>query len=333
METPVFSTWQRIFFAAYLLFAGFAAWQVSTRTNASTGYFDEICRRSSLGNEGAQAADQFEHRHSILGPLVINDLRDNFGFPTLQESNAALGALPDLNQRLAEEEDRAIFWSRVLMGLSLAYLILVASKKNSATKRNLLWALTAVSAVFFAVGISTSALVIYTDIPVKFLGITPVIQHQVRSISAVVIALFKGGHWAFGAFVLIFSVVTPLLKMALTIYGSLASSPSTNAGINRLLTVFSKWSMADVFVAAILLACFAIKSDSSTHVIPCRGLYYFAGYCFLSMITTSMLHKLSDPRAKEAPILGWKSGIPYLAELVSAAVFLCCIQYLKSGTH
>lgn len=39
--------------------------------------------------------------------------------------------------------------------------------------------------------------------------------------------------------------------------------------------------------AAVLLACFTIKSAGGTQVIPFRGLYYFAGYCLVSMVTTS----------------------------------------------
>jgi hypothetical protein len=47
--------------------------------------------------------------------------------------------------------------------------------------------------------------------------------------------------------------------------------------------------MADVFVAAVLLGVFAMKNQQATRAFPCIGLYYFAGYCLLSMMTTVLL--------------------------------------------
>jgi peptidoglycan/LPS O-acetylase OafA/YrhL len=47
--------------------------------------------------------------------------------------------------------------------------------------------------------------------------------------------------------------------------------------------------MADVFVAAVLLALYALKFQEATKSIPCLGLYYFIGYCLLSLSTTQLL--------------------------------------------
>ncbi|HUB67998.1 MAG TPA: hypothetical protein VL981_10990, partial [Candidatus Methylacidiphilales bacterium] len=46
---------------------------------------------------------------------------------------------------------------------------------------------------------------------------------------------------------------------------------------------------ADVFVAGVLLSLFALKAQEATKSIPCLGLYYFIGYCLLSMTTTELL--------------------------------------------
>src|ERR1700734_3594190 len=47
--------------------------------------------------------------------------------------------------------------------------------------------------------------------------------------------------------------------------------------------------MADVFVAGVLLSIYALKAQEATKSIPCLGLYYFIGYCLLSMSTTQLI--------------------------------------------
>src|SRR5580692_2604593 len=47
--------------------------------------------------------------------------------------------------------------------------------------------------------------------------------------------------------------------------------------------------MADVFVAGVILALYALKTQEATKSIPCLGLYYFIGYCMVSMTTTELL--------------------------------------------
>ena len=66
-------------------------------------------------------------------------------------------------------------------------------------------------------------------------------------------------------------------------------SKALNYKIGQLLHTIGKWSMADVFVAGVLLALFALKAQEATKSIPCLGLYYFIGYCLLSMTTTELL--------------------------------------------
>ena len=62
--------------------------------------------------------------------------------------------------------------------------------------------------------------------------------------------------------------------------------------------------MADVFVAAVLLSLYALKFQQATKSIPCLGLYYFIGYCLLSLGTTELLTRsghVSRHEAKRAP--------------------------------
>ena len=59
--------------------------------------------------------------------------------------------------------------------------------------------------------------------------------------------------------------------------------------------------MADVFVAAILLALYALKFQQATKSVPCLGLYYFIGYCLVSLSTTELLTRsgiTGNPRGR-----------------------------------
>src|SRR6201999_3107577 len=98
-----------------------------------------------------------------------------------------------------------------------------------------------------------------------------------------------GGHWIIGGFLLLFRIVTPLTKVTLTFFVTASSSKEINFRIGEFLHTIGKWSMADVFVAAVLLALYALKFQEATKSIPCLGLYYFIGYCLMSMTTTELL--------------------------------------------
>ena len=94
---------------------------------------------------------------------------------------------------------------------------------------------------------------------------------------------------AIGGLLLLFSILTPLTKATLTYFVTASHSKTVNYRIVQFLHTIGKWSMADVFVAGVLLALFALKSQEATKSIPCLGLYYFIGYCLLSLTTTELL--------------------------------------------
>ena len=116
-----------------------------------------------------------------------------------------------------------------------------------------------------------------------------VLQHQVRGIAAIIRELLATGHWVVGGFLFLFSILTPLTKAALTFFITGSKNKKLNFKIGELLHAIGKWSMADVFVAGILLSLFALKAQEATKSVPCLGLYYFTGYCLLSMTTAELL--------------------------------------------
>lgn len=329
-RTPagVFPRWGLALACLYALCAGTAAWRTVHHTIAATDILDHIMAEESIGNAGAQAAAHFKNQHQIVGSFVVAYLKGHSSLPSLKASNLALAETVRLKAAMALEDARGTAWSRVLMGLSLLYVALAALPGGRERLRRALFALTGVSAVVFVVGISASAMMIFTTID-DFFGAKPVIQHEVRSVYFVIEGLFKSGHWIFAGFITLFSIVTPSVKIALTFLAATTASQSTNEKVSKFLNAIGKWSMADVFVAAVLLACFTIKSAGGTQVIPFRGLYYFAGYCLLSMVTTSLLHSLNFKKETSFLDAEGQLRIPALAEVAGVLLFFAAIYDLK----
>ncbi len=150
-----------------------------------------------------------------------------------------------------------------------------------------------------------------------------VLQEEVRGIAAIIRELFTSGHWVIGGFLLLFSILTPLTKASLTFFITASRNVPLNYKIGQILHSIGKWSMADVFVAGVILALFALKSQGATKSVPCLGLYYFIGYCLLSMTTTTELLMHSGAAARRTPEAGGKkTGRGRAPRLVRGAALL-----------
>jgi hypothetical protein len=224
--------------------------------------------------------------------------------PTAEESSEALHSeVPHFMKLVREESRQAAWWSEFFLCLSVFYVVLAITFERSLTARGTLFALTSVSVFCFLVGILAPAMVIWTvpDIPLASGNLSFIIQHQVRGIAAIIWELLTSGHLIIGVFLLLFSICTPLTKATLTFFVTFSKSKALNYKLGEFIHTIGKWSMADVFVAAVLLALYALKAQQATKSIPCIGLYYFIGYCMLSMSTTELL-------VHSAEAAGQKSG-------------------------
>lgn len=124
---------------------------------------------------------------------------------------------------------------------------------------------------------------------------------KTRSILGTVQELADSGNYLVAFLITLFSVVVPISKGALLLNGVLQrNSPlaSAGAGIGHAI---SKWSMADVFVVAIMVAYLAANATRDTDEIftlTARfgpGFYYFLGYCLLSIVSAQLLAAATGP--------------------------------------
>ncbi|WP_461536915.1 paraquat-inducible protein A [Spongorhabdus nitratireducens] len=121
------------------------------------------------------------------------------------------------------------------------------------------------------------------------------VYNKTRNILGTAQDLWNNGHPPVALLIVIFSVVIPVIK-GIVLLASVFMAPGKAK--NRLqsgVNVLSKWSMADVFVAGILVAFLAAKAsqgaegilqfDAELH----SGFWFFTGYCLLSVLSATIM--------------------------------------------
>ena len=123
---------------------------------------------------------------------------------------------------------------------------------------------------------------VWKDLPV--FGHTTFI-FQSRGIWSTMEHLWDHAHYVVAIMVIIFSVLIPIVK---TLALFVAVAKKTDAGV---IEKIGKWSMADVFVMAILLATMSLNTEDMTTANIHMAIYFFAAYVVLSMIGSGIVDK------------------------------------------
>lgn len=121
-------------------------------------------------------------------------------------------------------------------------------------------------------------------------------RYQADTILSGVALLSATGAWPLACIVFVASIVVPMAKM-LVLTHLLLSVPLGNpvtrmrrARLYRLVRTIGRWSMLDIFVAAVLTAAVQIKSIAAVR--PGPGALAFAGVVILTMFAAQSF----DPR-------------------------------------
>lgn len=178
--------------------------------------------------------------------------------------------------------------------LIISLIIIVFYSKDYVSRLN---NLTYISFVLLLIGLFSPFLSFEAYKLFPIIGKT-IFMFESRGVVSTIYELFLCGAFTAGLLILIFSIIFPVIKMLILILVINFSENKTYIGI---LEKIGKWSMADVFTAAILLAYLAIKSnkDVSTDAVIRPGWYFFAGYCILSLIVGHYsIHKNAEDKPK-----------------------------------
>lgn len=118
---------------------------------------------------------------------------------------------------------------------------------------------------------------------------------QTRSIVGSVRHLYSVGSNTAATLILLFSIIVPLTKSALVSWAVLQSHAERRGRILHFVETIAKWSMADVFAVAVIIAYLAAQASQTTPGTPAAasivsfdasfgsGFYWFAGYCLISL--------------------------------------------------
>lgn len=114
-----------------------------------------------------------------------------------------------------------------------------------------------------------------------------------KSVMGIIGILWNDANYTVAIAIILFSIAIPGLKIILSIL-SVTTSVRNSRRISGFIGKIGKWSMADVFVAAAFLAYLSfnnmnpgIEVESNALV----GIYFFLGYCILSIASGHFVEK------------------------------------------
>jgi uncharacterized paraquat-inducible protein A len=153
--------------------------------------------------------------------------------------------------------------------------------------------LTAISFFFLYPGVTEPIMTIKASI--SMFGLKSTIFEETRSIWETVLSLKEAGYAGVGFMVVTFSVIIPVFKGLLIIWTWL--SPARWRW--QLISMVSKWSMADVFVVAIIVAFFTAQATAELQSQLHDGFYWFTAYCLLSIASGQCLASYANQQINQ----------------------------------
>jgi hypothetical protein len=132
------------------------------------------------------------------------------------------------------------------------------------------------------------------------------VYEQTRSIVGAVRRLYEVGSPIPATLILLFSVIVPFGKAALVAGAMFMINARSRQRTLRFVEAIAKWSMADVFVVAILIAFLAAQASTAPTTGPEAapallaftaafgpGFYWFAAYCLFSLASQQVTVRLA----------------------------------------
>ena len=134
---------------------------------------------------------------------------------------------------------------------------------------------------------------------------TVVIQDTAKSILGTAEGLWQDENFLVAFLIVFFSLVVPVLKITLLAISYSMKNSKSGAMLENTSGLLAKWSMADVFVMALIISFLAIKASAGTSTLLQTeiklesGFYYFLGYCLLSILSSQLLTRKAQSPSQE----------------------------------
>ncbi len=142
--------------------------------------------------------------------------------------------------------------------------------------------------------------------------VTVTVYQQTRSILSTVRELWASADYLVSFLILTFSIIVPVTKGSMLLASIFVTKATVKKWLVLIVDLIGKWSMADVFVVAVLLAFLAtrdqvqpalftapipligpVEIQMETHLTSTLGpgFYFFLGYCLFSVLWTQILKR------------------------------------------
>ncbi len=230
---------------------------------------------------------QMEDNLKTSGKKILEKIT----FSLYEGYSESVNELKALKEKSSKFDKNAYRFTKAFIGIVLLSLVLYFIGKQNV----LLIGLISLSIIALITGWFSPILEItaYQDIPL--LGNT-IFQYETKSIVTALEKIFHQGQYGIGAIILLFTVITPIIKTIIMLTISFRKKLHLTSKRVKFLSLVGKWSMLDVFVVAIVVTYFSMKSSGQTDANLQIGVYYFSIYVVLSMICTYILSYTSKPK-------------------------------------
>jgi hypothetical protein len=215
----------------------------------------------------AQAHMQLEKlAKSILGGLYDDEMKINLDKIKQKQESSKLKA-----------QEYTQYFMLVLLLVILFYFLI------SLRAFTLFGSLSAMITLLF--GLIAPILMVTIHKEVEYLG-DIVLSFESKGVIGSIVKLWESGDWIVAGVILLFSVITPVLKIVSLLFVSIFMESKFAEAIVKFFKMIGKWSMVDVFVVAVFLVYLtANKGDVSRAEVEV-GLYFFLAYVIVSMLVS-----------------------------------------------
>ena len=153
--------------------------------------------------------------------------------------------------------------------------------------------LTIVSLVLLVPGLQSDALTITATMPL----FKKPLYEETQSILRAARRLYDSRNYFVAGLVIFFSLVVPVIKVALLGVILKMKSPVARYRLYLFTRSMSKWAMADVFAVGVFIAFLAANALDNLDARLHPGYYYFVAYCLVSNVAFQFLHVPPPDRA------------------------------------
>ncbi len=251
-----------------------------------------VCKHSDNSIDlNTQIATAMDMEGSV--DLALAEIMETISFSLYEGATDRVDKHKLLIEKADAEKNKAQYFSVVFLTVAVAWLVLQYFLSRKTADPNRFWRhILLISVLCLIVGLIAPMMQMtaYKELPV--LG-EVVFKYEAKSIYSTVQGLFSHGNLIIAGLIALFSIFTPLLKMSVVGMNLFNVAPSLHKKAHDLIHLLGKWSMADVFVVAIMISIFALDTQDFTRAETDLGVYFFSAYCLLSLLVTHAV--LKDP--------------------------------------